>query len=218
MPSRIHKFFSEADREAIRAATEEAETKTAAELVVYVAERCDAYPEVSWKGALIGGGWGALLGALGVWIFGGWGARDDLWILFGTQLGLIMGWLASRFESVARRLADHAALESRVAGRAKQAFLDERVFATKARTGVLIFVALFERRVVVLADEGIAAHVHPSAWNALTNELARGIREGAAARALVQAVHRCLDLLIEHGIGEPDEMNQLSDHPRFHDA
>ena len=55
MASRIDRFFSEADRDAIRAATTAAERDTAGELVVYVVERCDPYPEVAWKGALVGG-------------------------------------------------------------------------------------------------------------------------------------------------------------------
>lgn len=216
MPSRIDSVFPEADREAIRAATVAAEARTAAELVVYVAERCDPHPEVGWKAVLLGGASGALFGALAVWVFGGWGAPDYLWILIGLQLGLVGGWLASRFDSVARRLVDREALNSRVAGRAAEAFLGEQVFATKGRTGVLIFVALFEHRVVVLADEGITAHVEATAWDAISNELARGIRERTAARAVVQAIDRCADLLKERGVAGPDETNQLSDEPRFH--
>jgi len=216
VPSRIESVFPEADREAIRAATVAAEARTAAELVVYVAERCDPHPEVGWKAALLGGASGALLGALAVWVFGGWGAPDHLWILIGLQLGLAGGWLASRVERVARRLVDPEALHSRVAGRAAEAFVGEQVFATKGRTGVLIFVALFEHRVLVLADEGITAHVEGTAWDTISNELARGIREGTAGRAVVQAIDRCSDLLEECGVAGPDATNQLSDEPRFH--
>ncbi|MFZ1864040.1 MAG: hypothetical protein WAU39_07465 [Polyangiales bacterium] len=217
MPSRIESVFPETDREAIRAATVAAEARTAAELVVYVAERSDPHPEVGWKGALLGGAWGALFGALAVWIFGGWGAPDYLWILIGLQLGLMGGWLASRFESVARRLIDREALEGRVTRRAAEAFVSERVFATKGRTGVLIFVALFEHRVVILADEGVTAHVEASAWEAISNELGRGIRKGTATLAMLRAIDRCADLLEERGVAGPDETNQLSDEPRFHD-
>jgi putative membrane protein len=217
VPSRIERVFSKADREAIRAATAAAETRTAAELVVYVTERCDPHPEVGWKATLIGGACGALFAALGVWLFGGWGSPDYLWILIGLQLGLVAGWLAGRFESIARRLIDREALESRIDGRAAEAFLQERVFATKERTGVLIFVTLFEHRVVVLADEGVATRVRASAWNEISKDLADGIGRGAPAQAMVHAIERCADLLAERGVAGPDATNQLSDEPRFHD-
>ena len=72
--------------------------------MVYVTERCDPHVEVGWKAALIGGAVGALCAVFAVSRFGGWGAPDYLWTLIGLQLGLVLGWVASRFDMVARRL------------------------------------------------------------------------------------------------------------------
>ena len=217
MAGRIKTFFSEADREAIRVATTTAERETAGELVVYVTERCDPHSEVVWKSALIGGALGALCAAVAVWRFGGWGAPDYLWMLVGLQLGLVGGWLTSRFDGAARRLIDSDALDSRVEGRAAKAFLEEQVFATRNRTGIMIFLALFEHRVLVLADEGIDARVDTAAWEDISEELALGMRRGAPAPALIHAVGRCAGLLREHGVTAPDPANELSDEPRFRD-
>lgn len=214
MASRIDNVFSEADREAIRAATAEAERVTSGELVVYVVERCDPHPEVACKGALIGGAIGAVCAAIAVRLFGGWGAPDYLWLLIGLQLGLLAGWLASRVEGIARRLISDEALESRADGRAAEAFIEERVFATAARTGVLIFVALFEHRVLVLADDGIRERVGEGAWHDIAAGVATGIRGGAPASALVEAVGRCARLLDERGV-PADVANELSNEPRF---
>ena len=215
MQGHIETFFSEAEREAIRAATTAAERNTAGEIVVYVVERCDLYPELAWKGALIGGALGAMCAALGAWWFGGWGAADHLGILIGLQVGLVLGWIASRFGPVARRLIGEELLKSRVAGRAAEAFLEEQVFATRERSGVLIFVALFEHRVLILADQGIDACVEESAWAAISNDVAAGVRRRKAAEALIDAVQRCADLLVEHGMSPKDSKNELSNEPRF---
>ena len=214
MATRIDTFFSEADQAAIRKATTHAERKTAGELVVYVTERCDPHPEVVWKAALVGGAVGAACAAIAVWRFGGWGASDSAWILIGLQLGVLIGWIASRFDDVARRLIGYDAVGSRVEGRAAEAFLEEQVFATRERTGVLIFVALFEYRVVILADQGIDERVADTAWHSISDELALGIRRGTPVPALIHAVERCADLLSEHGV-VADATNQLSDEPRF---
>ena len=216
MASRIATFFSDEDREAIRAATADAERRTSGELVVYVVERCDPYPEVAWKGALIGGAVGAACAAMAGRLFGGWGTPDYLWLLIGLQLGLLAGWLASRFDGLARRLVGDEALLSRTRGRAAEAFIEEGVFATAERTGVLIFVALFEHRVLVLADDGIVERVDAGAWDEIAASISEGIRIGAPAPALTKAVEQCASLLRAHGLPE-DTVNELSNQPRFRD-
>ena len=177
--------------------------------MVYVTERCDPHPEVGWKAALLGGAVGALCAALVVWRFGGWGAPDYLWMLIGLQVGVVIGWVASRFGAVARSLIDNEALDGRVEGRAAEAFLEEQVFATRDRTGVLVFVALFEHRVLVLADEGINTRVDDDAWKEISEEVASGLRRGKPASALIHAVGRCADLLVEHG-GIPPWTRRMS--------
>lgn len=215
MPRRLETFFSEADKEAIRAATAAAEHKTAGEIVVYVTERCDAHPEAAWKAALLGGAVGALCAAVALWRLGGWGTPDYPWILIGLQLGFLLGYVTSRFDGAARRFVDDRDLSSRVEARAAQAFLEERVFATRGRTGILIFVALFEHRVRMLADEGIDKHVDQGAWNEISDDLAAAIGRGAPVAAIIGAVERCAQLLAEHGVGVLDTDNELPDEPRF---
>ena len=216
MPSRIDTLFSESDRDAIRVATKAAEGETSGELVVFVVNSCDPHPEIAWKGALIGGAIGSACAALAVRLAGGWGAPDYLWLLIGLQLGLLAGWLASRFEGVARRLVGDEALSSRVEGRAAEAFVEEQVFATAERTGVLIFVALFEHRVLVLPDVGILERVGSDAFDDVAEKVAAGIRAGRPAPALVDAVGRCAALLSEHGV-PANTTNELSNEPRFRD-
>lgn len=216
MARRIDRFFSDTDREAIAAATVEAERLTAGELVVYIVERCDTYEEIVWKGVLVGGAVGATCAAIAVHFAGGWGAPDQLWLLFGLQLGLLGGWIASRFEGIARRLITNETLERRVQGRAAEAFLEEQVFATAARTGVLIFIALFEHRVSVIADDGIAERVPSNTWDEIASMIADATRSGAPAPAVIDAVGRCAALLDEHGV-PPSISNELRDEPRFRD-
>ena len=60
----------------------------------------------------------------------------------------------------------------------------EEVFKTRDRTGILIFLALFEHRAVILADEGIHRAVPREEWQALVDELVAGIRAGRGVAAL----------------------------------
>ena len=76
-----------------------------------------------------------------------------LWIALPPAAGAALGWLAALFlPDLRRALVPAEALAARVHQRATQAFVEEDVFRTRDRTGILIFISLFEHRVVVLAD------------------------------------------------------------------
>ena len=47
---------------------------------------------------------------------------------------------------------------------AQSLFLTRELFATRARTGVLILVSLFERRIEILPDTGLHARVSEADW------------------------------------------------------
>ena len=67
--------------------------------------------------------------------------------------------------SVKRLLAGRTLLRKRVSQRAAEAFIAEEVFDTRERTGILLFVSLFERHVLVVGDSGINTHVKQEEWD-----------------------------------------------------
>src|SRR5687767_2778107 len=142
------RLFSAADEEAIRAAVADAEGRSAGEVVPWIVEACDPYPEAGWKAAALGALLAMALGA-------------------GAQL-----------------LVDDDVVEHRVRVAAEAAFVRGEVFATRERTGILVFLALLERRVVVLGDAGINARVQPEEWQAIADEIVEGVRASRPAAAL----------------------------------
>jgi putative membrane protein len=212
-------FFDVEEREAIRRAAAEAESHTSGEVVPYVVGRCDDYPGAGWAAAA----WGALLaagvsGLLNV-VGGFWGGLGPVWITLPVLGGAAGGWaLAWWLPGFRRRLMAPAVIEQRVERRAALAFLDEEVFATRERTGILIFLALYEHRVVVLADAGINAKVDQAEWDDIVAHLRAGIRRGEPAAALVEAIEACGRLLRERDVEiRPDDANELRDHLRIAD-
>ncbi|MCB1057629.1 MAG: hypothetical protein KDD11_19180 [Acidobacteria bacterium] len=210
-------MFSAADREAIRRAATEAETRTSGEIVPFVVNRCDGYEEASWKlAALAAMAAAAVAGAIHV-EGGFWGGLGVLWMTLPVVAAGVLGYLAALFwPALRRRLVPPEVLEQRVHQRAMQAFLEEEVFATRDRTGVLLFLSLFEHRVVVLGDAGINAQVEPGDWAGITARLAVGIRRGRAAAALVEAIAEVGALLEEKQVEiRPDDIDELSDELRI---
>lgn len=216
----VRDLFGAHELEAIRDATSRAESKTAGELVTYVVGRCDDYLQARLFGAWLGALAAALAAAVLFEFRGPWGPGLSLWIGLPPMIGGVVGYLAVMvLPSIERALIPDTMLEKQVANRAAAAFLEEEVFATRDRTGILIFLAQFEHRVVVLRDAGINAKVAPAQWDAIAADIAQGIRDGHPARALLGALDTCGALLEEHGVERrADDRNELGDHVRMRDV
>jgi putative membrane protein len=209
-------LLTDADREAVRAAVAEAEQRTSGEIVPFVVPESDAYLNALWKGAALGALAGPLL-ALGLHrLWDLWVNRLDLWITAPAAAGAAAGFLLAAFvPPVKRWLAGDGMLELRTRQRAEMAFLEEEVFRTRERTGILLFLSLFEHRVVVLADSGIHTLVQPGQWDGIAADIAAGIRAGRPAEALLAAIRSCGDLLERHGVArQADDVNELPDELR----
>jgi putative membrane protein len=210
------RFFSQADLDAIQAAVGQAEARTSGEIVPYVVERSDPYPSASWKGAALG----ALLApfvALAIHQWSDvWGVPLAWWLALPAPVGGAVGFLLTEYLPPVRRwmTAEHV-MDTRARLRAGAAFLEQEVFRTRERTGILLFLSLFERRVVLLADSGIHQKVEEQQWEAITGRLARGIRGGRPGPALVEAIHACGELLEKHGVERrADDRDELSNELR----
>lgn len=216
----LEKLFTEADREAVRAAVREAEAGTSGEIVPYVVPASDGYTGAVWKGTALGALCGPLL-ALAAYRLGGfWATHLNLWISVPVLAGAAAGYLLAAFvPAVKRGLAGSAMLEARVRQRAGMAFLTEEVFHTRDRTGILLFVSLFERRVVVLGDSGINRQVEAPQWEAVVATVVEGIRRGRPGAALADGIRQCGELLARFGVAiQPDDSNELADDLRQGDA
>ena len=212
---RIHTLFSDGDLEAIRRATARGESRTAGEIVPYIVERVIDGDEAKWRGATLGA-LGAALAAGIINGFGGfWGGSGVWWITLPTIAGAGFGYLVAGLDAIGRRLIPDDQIERAVRLRAEAAFLEEEVFATRDRTGILVFLALFEHQAVILADEGIHRSVPEGEWQHVVDDLIAGIRARRAADAMIEAITRCGKLLEEYEVERrPDDEDELSDAPR----
>ncbi len=209
-------IFGEEDLAAITEATRSAETRTAGEIVPYIVARVDSHGEARLTGALLGALSCALLAGLAHFLGGHWGGFGIGWITLPTLLGAALGGTVAGFGPIGRRLVPEEDLEDRVRRRAEAAFLEEEVFKTRHRTGILIFLALWEHRAVILADEGIHRVVPPHTWDDLVGELTRGLGDGRPRRALIEAITRCGQILAEHELERlHDDQDELADAPRI---
>lgn len=216
MPSPSSRLFTQTDLDRITAAIKEAERKTSGEIVPYVVERSDAYENAYWRAALLF----ALVTLAGFVIAH---QLAEAWlpdleaIALAVTLAAGLGLLLVNFIPVLKRLfAGSNILDLRVYRRAAEAFIEEEVFNTRDRTGVLIFFSLLERRVRVIGDSAINTKVEPSEWNDVKQCIVDGMRAGKPAEGLVEAIQQCGVLLQQHGLERrADDTDEISSRLRM---
>lgn len=213
-------LFSEQDKKRIADAVRQAEQRTSGEIVPFVVGRSDSYSE-AWLRA------GLLFALLVIFILAVLDMGTDLWLPFGyAESGVFVilafglgALLAAQIPAFKRMFIPDGMLQQRVDERAALAFVDEEVFNTRERTGILIFISLFEHRVRVLGDAGINAQVKQEEWDAIVTILVDAIRNGAAAEGILEAIWKCGELLERHGVEiRPDDFDELDNRIRMSDT
>ena len=102
--------------------------------------------------------------------------------------------------------------------RAETAFMEEEVFNTRHRTGILIFISFFEHEVMVLADRGISKVVEQKEWDQMVQSIIEKIRMGRVTEGIESAILRCGEILLEKGfVKTADDINELRDELRTED-
>lgn len=210
-------LFSDDDRRQIEDAVASAEATTAAEIVPFVATRSDPYPAALWRGGVLG----ALLALCTAALLRSAALPSvtpyltDLGILLVTLLTGGVGAIATGFlPFLTRILTPPSERDRAVYRRAVQAFMDEEVFDTDGRTGILLFVSLVEHRIEVLADRGVDAGVDETAWAEVADRIRRGIEEEQLTRGLMNGIEHCETVLEATNLTAEVDDDQLSDHLR----
>ncbi|WP_374574290.1 TPM domain-containing protein [Phenylobacterium sp.] len=224
-------MLNDEERRAIEAAVREAETRTSGEIYCVVAAESSDYREIPLA-------WGAAVALLGPAILllagvevsvpdaleGGWsaaqvgdmaataarGALVGAVILQGL-LFIAVGFLTA-WAPVKRLVTPRPLKRARVRQRARELFLTRNLSATRARTGVLIYVSMDERMAELVADEGVADRVEAKAWDGPMAALVAGIKRARPGEGFTEAIRLCADILAEHVPADAaDNPNELPD-------
>ncbi|MHB1206715.1 MAG: TPM domain-containing protein [Rhodospirillaceae bacterium] len=193
------------DRDRVQAAIASAERRTSAEIVLAVTDVSDDYRFYPLTWGLLAGfvllGAGALIWpdthvrfafvAAGI-------AAVAIWaLLYFTTLGLACVPAAVKARA-ARGLA-HLEFAERVAGRTAKA------------NGLLIFIALGERHVEIVADAGLARSVSEGAWAAVVAGIVENLRAGATTDGVIAGIEACTPILAAAFPPEAGDRNELDD-------
>ena len=198
-------FFSSSEKEKIAAAIGEVEKTTAGEIAVMVVDQSDSYPEGNILAGLIPG-------CLMAYVLTQFSFGDSLtyFLLLLAGFFLFFFFLANRLPVLKRMFIPGNRLLEMVREQAMQAFYEKGLHHTRDATGVLFFISLFERRLWILADEGVDSKITPDELQTYAREMAEGIRQGRAAEILCREISGLGKVLAEHFPAREDDVDEIS--------
>lgn len=197
-------FFSADEKQQIENAVKAAERTTSGEIVPMVVDESYDYP----RAELIGGGIMAL--AFGLFVSWAIGHESIWWFLpVFIVVYFIFGQLIRNLPDLKRRLINPAEFDIEVREKALVSFVEQGLHETRDKTGILILISLFERRVQVLADSGINAKVPEHTWEEIVEIVTAGLKSDNACAAVCKAVERCGERLQEHFPIKADDTDEL---------
>ncbi|HYF67117.1 MAG TPA: TPM domain-containing protein [Ohtaekwangia sp.] len=218
---KLKQQFSDQDLSRIKAAVNAAEEKISGEIVPVIVERSGSYTVANYKSALIAAALTfVLMIILDRYIIADASNTlyyDPVFIFVVVTCGGLVGALLPNWIKPWKRwLVSQEQLDLSTRLRAENVFLEEEIFNTKQRTGILIFISFFEHEVIVMADKGINKVVEQKQWDSIVSGLIARIRGGQIVEGLETAIKQCGDLLLEKGFHKTvDDTNELGDDLRI---
>lgn len=208
--------LTSAESDAIAARVAEVEAHAGLQVVAAVVAKSHSYPQLPWKayalGAALAGFAVVLLDAL----------RPD-WVTEWTALlqtvavlavGAAAALLVVFVPAFARLFLRPPRRDLEVRRYAETLFLHRELFATRDRNGVLLLVSLFERKVEILPDRGLAGRISPADWQHVVARMAVELRRGRAADALLAGLIAMEAMLVAKGfLPKAGTGNELPDRP-----
>ena len=199
-------YFTTKEKERIENSVKLAERRTTAEIVPSLATSSGRYDRAEDIFGLLTG-----LAALAVaWLVfqktipAQWAPNGVLRIGLWESIGIVAGGfvlgatLASHAGWIRALFTPRRQMREEVRARAREVFVANRMYATNHGNGVLIYVSLFERMAVVLAEDHVIAKIGPDRLAVLRDRLIEGLREGHACRAYCETIRLAADALERH--------------------
>lgn len=197
-------YLTSTEADEIEAHVAGIESRTGVQIVTAVVGKSDIYIELPWKAFALGASVAALVMVTADTWRPDWATADIARLHAVTVLGAgaVSALLAVFVPSFGRLFLRATRRDLEVRLHAQSLFLQREIFATPGRTGALVLISLFERRIEILPDIGLRHRVSEADWSAIIARMTPLLRERRPFHAIQQALVALDELLVARGIHE----------------
>lgn len=198
-------ILEKSETEKIEQTIKEVEKTTSGEVVPMILKESDFYGVAHLRLSLIMN----FLSAIILFVFFPY-EFDSTFYLFLITLFSTLGYVLCFIPFIKRMMLFNDEITEEVNQRAFQAFFENNLHTSRDRTGVLVFVTLLERRVIVLADSGINEKVEEGTWDKVKDEFVEFLKRKEITSGFVHTLKNIGEILTKHFPIKDDDTNELS--------
>ena len=205
-------YLASAEAGAINTLVARIEARTGVQIATAIVRRSDAYTELPWKAFALGASLAAFVLVIA-------DARQPQWSMSYTALihaaAILLPAAATAVLSmfvppVARAMLRSHRAHIEVRRYAESLFFRRGLFRTHDRRAVLILISLFERRVEILADDGLQPLIAEAEWQGVIARMTPHLADRRPFDALRDALESVEALLIaKEFVGTPGATDEL---------
>jgi uncharacterized membrane protein len=204
------KKIDQAGLDKIQAAVQAAEKTTRGEIVPVALSQASDYEFVLYRSPLLVS---LILSGL-LFIFTKHLSAGQLFL--GQLISFVVIYVGLRqFSNLKYNLLTTNEVQEAIDRKSLELFYEYNLEKTQNRTGILIAVYLNERRVKILADEGINRMVPQKTWDLVISDMISEIKNKDVASAIILGVNRCGEILSQKvptsSSGFSQNPNELND-------
>ncbi|MCC6137521.1 MAG: TPM domain-containing protein [Bdellovibrionaceae bacterium] len=199
IPTWLQKYIDSDELQSLERKVAQLEATVDVELVPVIVKSSSTYPQTKITVALV-----LALIFLELWylldvsIYWESGYRVFAFIaVFFTAVFGLSPWIA-KFGFVQMLLTHKAVEEEQCWRRAEMEFQNCKVSSTKQKNGILVYISLLERRVIVKGDRAIYEKIDPQLWNQAVQKIIGGMKQKQMARGISDALDAMESLLKLH--------------------
>ena len=232
MKSKAETFFTEIEKKNIEAAIKETELKTSGEIVAMIVDKSSEYRDTDFIGGML---FAAVISIIPAQVFFNYSdfllkkmipamnwfneapdsARFIAGLLFFILLTMILHIplkiILSKIPFLKKLFITDKRMIEKVEDKAFRGFYRHGLNNTKDGTGILFFISVFEKRVHILADQGIYSKIKQEALDKYAESIGKGIKSGNAGDALCKAIKDAGSELAHYFPIQKDDVNELPD-------
>ncbi len=187
------KFLTESEKEKIINAVKRVEEVTSGEIVPMVVSSSYHYPVSNIIGSFI---ISMIISLAAVFLL----RNHDLWLFLSVFMiaFIVFHEIVKAAAPLKRLFITDSEINQEVEEAAITSFYRKGLSNTRDKTGVLILISVFERRVWVLADSGINQKVPQDTWKNIVDVIIAGIKSGQQCDAIIRAISMAGEILQSH--------------------
>jgi putative membrane protein len=203
----MKRILSQSDKDHLNQLVAEAEKLTDAQIVLAVVKRSDSYAELPWKAFAIGTSVAGLLLFVLHAAIPSWYSPTCVLIALAATLatGISLALLTVFVPPFARLFLSSHRAETEVKQHAESIFISHEVFATLKRTGILLFVSLFERKVFILPDKGMCSRLGQDETGKIMKPMLALLRHHELRKAFEEGLNGLTEILQSSSRQVPDD-------------